>query len=119
MARQAAAGSPHLSVIVLVYDEVDSIEPLHRELMGVLDGLSSPFEVLYIDDGSSDGSAERLGQLASHESRVRVVSFSAISARLPRSRRESTTAVATCWCSWTATSRTTRMTSRRSSRRST
>ena len=75
MARQAAAGSPHLSVIVLVYDEVDSIEPLHRELMGVLDGLSSSFEVLYIDDGSTDGSAERLGQLASRESRVRVVGF--------------------------------------------
>src|SRR5947207_4341061 len=73
MARQAAAGSPHLSVIVLVYDEVDSIEPLHRELMGVLEGPSSSFEVLYIDDGSGDGTAERLGQLASHESRVRVV----------------------------------------------
>ncbi len=67
MARQAAAGSPHLSVIVLVYDEVDSIEPLHRELMGVLDRLSSSFEVLYIDDGSTDGSAERLGQLASRD----------------------------------------------------
>jgi dolichol-phosphate mannosyltransferase len=75
MARQAAAGSPHLSVIVLVYDEVDSIEPLHRELMGVLEGLSSSFEVLYIDDGSGDGSVERLVQLASREPRVRVVGF--------------------------------------------
>ncbi len=79
MAHQAAAGSPHLSVIVLVYDEVDSIEPMHRELMSVLEGLSSAFEVLYVDDGSGDGSAERLGQLASHESRTTSYAGGAVS----------------------------------------
>jgi len=75
MARQAAADTPHVSVIVLVYNEVDSVDPLHRELMGVLEGLGTSFEVLYIDDGSRDGSTERLGQLASRDARVRVVSF--------------------------------------------
>src|SRR2546423_15458663 len=75
MARQAAADTPHVSVIVLVYNEVDSVDPLHRELMGVLEALGTSFEVLYIDDGSRDGSTERLGQLASRDARVRVVSF--------------------------------------------
>ena len=75
MARQLAAESPQVSVIVLVYNEVDSVEPLHRELMSVLGGIGRTFEVLYIDDGSSDGSTERLAALASNDSRVRVVSF--------------------------------------------
>jgi len=73
--RQAATDTPHVSVIVLVYNEVDSVEPLHRELIGVLDGLGTSFEVLYIDDGSRDGSTDRLGQIASRDARVRVVSF--------------------------------------------
>ena len=75
MARHAASETPYVSVIVLVFNEVDSVEPLHRELIGVLDGLGTSFEVLYVDDGSRDGSTEKLGQLASHDARVRVVSF--------------------------------------------
>lgn len=74
-ARSVATEKPNLSVVVLVYNEVDSIEPLHRELMGVLKALDRPFEVVYVDDGSSDGSAEQMGRLAAHDRRVRVVSF--------------------------------------------
>src|SRR3989442_690477 len=75
MPRQTATDTPHVSVIVLVYNEVDSVEPLHRELMGVLEALGTSFEVVYIDDGSRDGSTEKLGQLASRDARLRVVSF--------------------------------------------
>jgi glycosyltransferase involved in cell wall biosynthesis len=74
-ARHAASDTPYLSVIVLVYNEVDSVEPLHRELMGVLDALGRTFEVIYVDDGSRDGGTEKLGQIASRDARVRVVSF--------------------------------------------
>ena len=75
MARQPATETPQISVIVLVYNEVESVEPLHRELIGVLDGLGRSYEVLYVDDGSRDGSTERLGQFASRDPHVRVVSF--------------------------------------------
>jgi glycosyltransferase involved in cell wall biosynthesis len=75
MARQAATETPYVSVVVLVYNEVDSVEPLHRELIGVLEGLGTSFEVVYVDDGSRDGSTEKLGQLASRDGRVRMVSF--------------------------------------------
>src|SRR5256885_218452 len=75
MARQAATDTPYVSAIVLVYNEIDSIEPLHRELIGVLEGLGTSFEILYVDDGSRNGSSEKLGQLASRDERVRVVSF--------------------------------------------
>jgi glycosyltransferase involved in cell wall biosynthesis len=75
MARHQGSESPELSVIVLVYNELDSIEPLHRELMGVLGHIGRTFEVLYVDDGSRDGSTERLAALASGDARVRVVSL--------------------------------------------
>src|SRR5439155_26789893 len=67
--------APKLSVVVLVFNEAESIAPLHEELMGVLEGLDIAFEVLYIDDGSRDGSTERLAQLAQKDPHVRVVSF--------------------------------------------
>ena len=75
MARHPATDTPQVSVIVLVYNEVDSVEPLHRELMGVLEALGRSFEVVYIDDGSRDGSTERMGDLAIRDARVHVVSF--------------------------------------------
>lgn len=73
--RHAAAVAPRLSVIVLVYNELESIAPMHEELMGVLEALDLTYEVLYVDDGSRDGSTERLGQLATRDRHVRVVSF--------------------------------------------
>lgn len=73
--RHAATVAPRLSVIVLVYNEVESIAPLHEELMGVLEAIDVSYEVLYIDDGSRDGSSERLGQLATRDAHVRIVSF--------------------------------------------
>lgn len=75
MARHPSPDNPNVSVIVLVYNEVDSVEPLHRELIGVLEGIGRTFEVLYIDDGSRDGSTEGLGNFAVRDGRVRVVSF--------------------------------------------
>ncbi len=95
MARPTATETPQISVVVLVYNEVDSAEPLHRELVGVLDALGRSFEILYIDDGSRDGSTERLGQFAARDPRVRVVSFrrnfgqtAAVQAGIDQSRGE-------------------------------
>src|SRR5260370_36575350 len=73
--RQVVTVAPRLSVIVLVYNEVESITPLHEELIAVLDAIDLSYEVLYIDDGSRDGSTEKLGQFASRDPHVRVVSF--------------------------------------------
>src|SRR6202171_5917648 len=67
--------APRLSVVVLVFNEVESIPPLHAELVAVLDAMDTPYEVVYIDDGSRDGSTERLADLALTDPRVRVVSF--------------------------------------------
>lgn len=66
---------PNLSVVVLVYNEVESVPSLHAELSDVLKALDTPFEIVFIDDGSRDGSAEKLAQIAAADRRVRVVTF--------------------------------------------
>jgi glycosyltransferase involved in cell wall biosynthesis len=73
--KHAGTAAPKLSVVVLVFNEAESIAPLHEELIGVLEGMDLPYEVVYIDDGSRDGSTERLAQLALTDPHVRVVSF--------------------------------------------
>ena len=73
--KHTEIATPRLSVVVLVYNEAESIAPLHAELIGVLDAMDTPYEVVYIDDGSRDGSTERLADLAISNSHVRVVSF--------------------------------------------
>jgi glycosyltransferase involved in cell wall biosynthesis len=66
---------PRLSVVVLVYNESESIAPLHDELREVLERLDVSYEIVYIDDGSRDGGTEKMAKLALDDSHVRVVSF--------------------------------------------
>jgi glycosyltransferase involved in cell wall biosynthesis len=66
-----------LSVVVPFYDEVDNIEPLHGEIDAALAGVEGGVEFIYVDDGSRDGSGERLLELAKRDQRVRVIRFDA------------------------------------------
>jgi len=65
----------YLSVVVPVYDEADNIEPLHREIDAALATWEGRVEFIYVDDGSRDGSGERLMELAKRDQRVRVIRF--------------------------------------------
>jgi glycosyltransferase involved in cell wall biosynthesis len=62
-------------VVIPVFDERDNLEPLHRELDAALADVAGGVEVLYVDDGSRDGSAEVLAALAKRDERVRVLRF--------------------------------------------
>jgi len=53
-----------LSIIVPLYNEVDSVPHLHREIHAALDNLLLRWEVIYVDDGSSDGSMPMLERIA-------------------------------------------------------
>jgi len=64
---------PQLSVIVPVYNERDDIERLHQGIVDALVG--HEFEVLYVNDGSSDGTGKLLDGLADADPRVRVIHF--------------------------------------------
>lgn len=49
-----------LSILVPVYNEVDNVEPLHTELDATLRGLGLSYEIIFVDDGSTDGTDRRL-----------------------------------------------------------
>ncbi len=52
-----------LSVLIPVYNEVDNVVPLHEELDRVLRATSLHYELIFVDDGSKDGTAARLGAI--------------------------------------------------------
>ncbi len=65
-----------LSVVIPIFNERDNIRPLHAEVIGALDDGKRSFEVIYVDDGSSDGSFAELEAVAAADARVRVIKLS-------------------------------------------
>lgn len=64
-----------LSVIIPVHNEEDSIRVLYQELIDALENLDQGFELIFIDDGSTDQSFNVLSKLHKDDARVIVVSF--------------------------------------------
>jgi glycosyltransferase involved in cell wall biosynthesis len=64
-----------VSVILPVLDEVESLGVLHRELTEALERLGRTYEILFIDDGSRDGSFQLIEKLALSDPRVRGIQF--------------------------------------------
>lgn len=66
---------PLVSVIVPVFNEEDCLTALHERLSAALRGYGKPYEVLFVDDGSRDGSFDRLRWIHESDQTVRVVRF--------------------------------------------
>lgn len=64
-----------VSIVVPIYNEVDNIDTFHRSLVPVLESLGRSWEVIYVDDGSRDGSSEQLSSLVAGENNVRLIAF--------------------------------------------
>ncbi|HWA37510.1 MAG TPA: glycosyltransferase family 2 protein [Burkholderiales bacterium] len=64
-----------LSVVVPVFNEEASLRLLHERLRKVLDSLRAPYEILFVNDGSTDASEARLAELAAADPSVRVINF--------------------------------------------
>ena len=62
-----------ISIIIPVYNEVEALPALHRELADVLGRLENSAEIFFIDDGSRDGSSAVLDKLALSDARVQVL----------------------------------------------
>lgn len=62
---------PSLSAVIPVYNELESIERLHNELTAALDATGRTYEILYIDDGSTDGSDRAIAELADNDQACR------------------------------------------------
>ena len=67
--------NPEISVIVPVYNEAPNIEPLVMRLLGSLKSMGRSFEIILIDDGSTDGSHDILKVLESETPELRAVIF--------------------------------------------
>lgn len=64
-----------ISAVIPVYNEVDSLEELHRELSEVAAAHDYDLEIIFIDDGSNDGSWETIERLAAQDERIRGIRF--------------------------------------------
>jgi glycosyltransferase involved in cell wall biosynthesis len=63
----------NLSVVIPIKDERDNLEPLHDRLAQTLEPLGLSYEVIFVDDGSSDGSFAVLEALAKRDRNFKVV----------------------------------------------
>ncbi len=67
--------SPDLSLVVPVFNERENLAPLLREIAAALRGGGTAYEVVAVDDGSTDGSLEELKRLKTMDAALRIVSF--------------------------------------------
>ncbi len=71
-----AGPSPQLSVVIPVYNEKDNLLPLWSEMRAALESISRTYEVILVDDGSDDGSAEVLAEMRRSCRDIRVLRLS-------------------------------------------
>ncbi|MCC6476018.1 glycosyltransferase family 2 protein [bacterium] len=75
MSRTLPMKNLDISVVIALYDEVESLAELHRQLTETLSEMRVSYELLFIDDGSRDGSDRLLINLAQRDSHVQLLSF--------------------------------------------
>ena len=68
-------GGPDLSLIVPLYNEEESVGPLYRAIVDALDPMGKSYEILFVEDGSRDGTFRKAADLAEKDKRLRVVKF--------------------------------------------
>jgi glycosyltransferase involved in cell wall biosynthesis len=64
-----------ISIIIPVYNEAESLPELNETLLNVLSVLPLNYEILYIDDGSTDGSFEVLKELKRSNNKIKIIKF--------------------------------------------
>jgi glycosyltransferase involved in cell wall biosynthesis len=99
---------PYLSILIPLFDERDSISEMHAQVTDACVKLGRTYEILWIDDGSRDGSGALLDELAARDPRCRVVTSAATSASRPRWRPGSSGCAGRSCSPSTPTCRTTR-----------
>ena len=64
-----------LSIVIPLYNEEENVEPLYNQLRATLDGAGREYEIIIVDDGSTDGSFEVLKRLHQGDERLKVIRF--------------------------------------------
>lgn len=65
-----------ISFVIPVFNEALNIGPLYRELDMAMAGVNHSFEIIFVDDGSTDDSIAVIGDLASHDNRIFYIELS-------------------------------------------
>ncbi len=68
-------GGPSLSIVVPVYNEEGTVDELHRRTVAALGPGSRSFEIVFVDDGSTDGTFEHIERLHASDPRVHGIRF--------------------------------------------
>jgi len=71
--QQQEGDSPAISVVIPVYNEEQNILSLYNSLKASLEELEKPWEAIFVDDGSTDGTCEILRQLHGHDDQIVVI----------------------------------------------
>src|SRR5947208_16897629 len=74
-ADASVIAAPDISVFLPVFNEEPNLRPLHEKLDRALQQLGRTAEIIYVDDGSSDGSLNVLREIAATDRRVRVIAL--------------------------------------------
>jgi undecaprenyl-phosphate 4-deoxy-4-formamido-L-arabinose transferase len=72
---EAELPAPDVSIVVTLYNEADSLEELYRRTLAALESGPRTFELIFVDDGSTDGTFAALERLHGGDPRVRAVRF--------------------------------------------
>jgi glycosyltransferase involved in cell wall biosynthesis len=72
-----SAARPKLSIVVPLFNEQDSVRPLYTAIVGAVDPLDIGYELIFVDDGSRDGTFAIAAELAADDQRLEVIKFRA------------------------------------------
>ncbi len=75
MADEGVQSAIDLSVVIPVFNEESTLQVLYEKLIAVLPAITARFEIIFIDDGSTDNSADVLESIQRADPRVRVIQF--------------------------------------------
>ena len=91
---------PTFSIIAPIFNELENLPELYRRVSEVMDSTGETWELILVDDGSTDGSTDRIREMAANDERVRPVIFArnfshqiAVTAGLDYSRGQAVTII--------------------------
>ncbi len=73
--KKPRGGAPYISVVLPVYNEEDNIRPQYNEIIRAMKPLGHSYEVIFIDDGSTDRSPSILMDIARKDKNIKIIIF--------------------------------------------